>query len=253
MKNKVILAGIIAGVSSPAFAGEPCRSAKDFVRLAQGFYGPSPELTNIITPELSMVFRGINGHPVPSHILFRHEGTERRFAIVDGTLVGIEEVAKFSKDSEMCRLIAGEMAPDVDGDTTAANLVFTFSYKRRDGNFTIDEILEGAKDGSKVLNGLAPSGLGFAVPGLKAIVVTPAEGKTDLPSVNFSRKGKAVSIPISKSGTAQFLRLKDIRAAKADTLQIEGDYKMVATFKFDPDDMAKEEAARLAKVTESEN
>ena len=253
MKNKIMLAGIIAGVSSPAFAGEPCRSAKDFVRMAQGFYGPSPELTNIITPELSMIFRGINGHPVPSHILFRHEGMERRLAIVDGTLVGIEEAAKFPKDSEMCRLIAGEMAPDVDGDTTTANIDFTFSYKRRDGNFTIDEILEGAKDGSKVLNGLAPSGLGFAVPGLKAIAVTPAEEKTNLPNVTFSRKGKVVSVPISKSGSAQFVRLKDIRSAKADTLRIESDYEMVATFKFDPDDMAKEEAARLAKMAESEN
>jgi hypothetical protein len=166
---------------------------------------------------------------------------------------GLESAVDFSKDAEMCRMIDGEIAPATEDDTTEASLSFSFPYKRTDGDFTIDEVREGAKDGSKVMNGLAPGGLGFAVPGLKAISLFPTDGAMDLPVMRFSRKGKPVSVSISKSGRAQYVRLKDIKSFKADRLKIEGAYVLNATFKFDPKDLAAAESARLAKLADTEN
>lgn len=239
--------------ATPAFAGEPCRSAKDLVNVAQSFYGDNPERTNIITPEFTLALKGINGAADPTAILYRHEGKEETVQIVDGELTGFDKISTWSKKGNMCRLVDGELAPVTEGDSTEANMSFSFPYKRTDGVFSMDELKEGAKDGSKVMSGLAPGGLGFVVPGLKALALDPAEDTDAKPSFNFSRKGETVSVKASSLGNTALFRLKDIKSSKADTLTIEGTYRLTATFKFNPEEIAKAEEERLAEAAESEN
>lgn len=240
-------------VGAPAFAGEPCRSAKDLVKVAQSFYGDNPELTNIITPEFTLALKGINGAEDPTGILYRYEGVEETLPIVEGRLQGFESVAGWSKDGEMCRLVDGELAPVTEGNSAEASMNFSFPYKRADGRFSIDEIREGAKDGSKVMSGLAPGGLGFAVPGLKTVILAQAEGSETTPKYVFTRKGKPVDVKVSVFDTTTFFRLKDIKASKADLLTIDGDYTLRASFKIDPADMAKAEAKRATELGQTEN
>jgi len=153
MRNKLLFAGILSFAAAPAFAGEPCRSAKDIARLGQSFYGNHPDLTNIITPEITLAFKGINGSEPPTAILYRHEGKEDILPIVDGRLTQLEKLATWSKDGEMCSMVGDELAPATEGDSVEANMGFYFPYKRRDGLFPVEELKEGAKDGSKIMKG----------------------------------------------------------------------------------------------------
>lgn len=253
MRNKLCLVAAICLVSSPALAGEPCRSAKDLVKVAQSFYGDNPELTNIITPVLNLSIKGTNGSPDPSAILYRFENEEEILPIVDGQIVGFDKAATWSKGGEMCRLIDGELAPVTEGDTAQVSIGFAFPYKRTDGVFSIDEIKEGAKDGSKVMKSLAPGGLGFAVPGLKAVAISPAGESTTTPTFVFSRKGTPVSVKSIPLKTATYIRLKHIKSSKADTLTISGPYVITATFKFDPEEASKTKAKPAAEPANDEN
>lgn len=253
MRNRVLLTMVLCLSVTPAFAGEACQSAKQLVNAAQSFYGDNPERTNIVTPTFSLKFKGINGAADPTGILYRFEGEEEIVPIVDDELTGFDKITTWSKKGEMCRLVDGELAAATEGDSTQVSMNFTFPYKRTDGVFLIDEIKEGAKDGSKVMSSLAPGGLGFVVPRLKALSLEPVEGTEVKPAFTFLRKGEAVSVKNSSLGSTTLFRLKDIKSSKADTLTIEGPYFLSATFKFDPEDIADAEAKRLAEANQAEN
>ncbi|WP_427452073.1 hypothetical protein [Litorimonas sp. WD9-15] len=252
MKNSFTFAGLLFFASSSAAqAGEACRSAKDMIRMVDAFYGADADRVDIIEPSVSLKMTGINGHPTPSQMLFRDGGAEHYLEIDEaGQLQNIEKVAGLSKDAEMCRVINGEIPEPVEGDTTSANISFLFPYRRTDGEFTVEELREGAKDGSKIMDGVAPGGLGFAVPGLKAIALKRVSEDAPIPVATFTRKGEPVDVPISTFNSDQFMRLKDIKSAKADMLTIQGDYDLSAMFKFDPEDMAEAETKRLAALVE---
>ncbi len=253
VRNKLLLVAAITLSATPAFAGEACRSAKDLVNVAQSFYGDAPELRNVITPNIDLALKGINGAADPTAMLYRHEGEEYVLPVIDGKLTGLEKAAAWSKDGEMCRMVGDELAPTTEGDSVEASMNFTFTYNRKDGLFSVEELKEGAKDGSKVMKGLAPGGLGFVVPGLKALSLRAPEGVDIKPAYEFTRKGEAVSVKASPIGNTTLFRLKDIKSAKADMMMITGEYRLDATFKFDPEQIAEAEAKRLAELPVSEN
>lgn len=253
MKNKALLTAVLCAAATPAFAYDPCQSAKDLVNAAQSFYGDNPELTNIIAPVIDISISGINGNPDPSGILYRFEGEEEILPIIDGKVIGIEKAADWSKKGERCRMIGGSIAPVTEDAAAEANVNFRFNYKRMDGVFSVDELKEGAKDGSKIMKSLAPGGLGFVVPGLKTVALGPAEGSEIKPTHKFLRKGAPVSVKSSPIGNATLFRLKDIKSAKADMLMIEGLYSLSPTFKIDPEEIAEQEAKRVAEAETTGN
>lgn len=253
MRNKLLLATVLGLMTTPAYAGEACRTAKDLVNLAQNFYGAEADLKDVITPNVSMRLEGINGAADPTDLLYRYAGEEHSLAIVDNLVVGLEKAAGWSKEGEICRMVDGALAPMTEGDSTRASVGFSFKYNRTDGLFQIEELREGTKDGSKIMKGLAPGGLGFVVPKLKAISLSPPLESDQKPDYEFTRKGELVTVNTSPIGNTTLIRLKDIKAAKADMMTISGAYSMVATFKFDPEEIAKAEAKRLSEETNSEN
>jgi hypothetical protein len=143
-------------------------------------------------------------------------------------------------------MVDGDLAPVTEGDSAEASMNFFFPYKRTDGAFPIDEINEGAKDGSKVMNGLAPGGLGFAVPGLKALDIRPETVGGPIPSFEFTRKGTPVDVDVYTYQDQRLIRLKDIKKSKADMLTITGPYRALAGFKFDPEKLVKAETKLAA-------
>jgi len=253
MRNKLLLTVIFLVLGGPAYAGEACRTAKDIVNLAQNFYGAEADLKDVITPYVSMRLEGINDTPDPTALLYRYENEEQSLAIVDGMVVGLEKAAGWSKEGEICRMVDGALAPMTEGDSTRASVGFSFAYSRTDGLFPIEELREGAKDGSKIMKGLAPGGLGFVVPKLKAISLTPLKNEDVKPNFEFTRKGEPVTVAAWPIGNTTLIRLKDIKASKADLLTISGAYRLEATFKFDPEEIAEAEAKRLSEETNSEN
>lgn len=253
MRNRFLVTVIFMLVGSPAYAGEACRTAKDIVNLAQNFYGAEPDLKDVISPKVSMRLEGINGSAAPTALLYRYEGEEHRLAILDGMVVGLEKASGWSKEGEICRMVDGALAPMTEGDSTRARVGFSFAYNRTDGLFPVEELKEGAKDGSKVMKGLAPGGLGFVVPKLKAISLSPLENEDVKPKFEFTRKGQLVAVAASHIGNTTLIRLKDIKASKADLMTISGTYHLEATFKFDPEEIAEAEVKRLSEETNSEN
>ena len=197
---------------------------------------------------MSLHFKGINGAEAPTAILYRHEGVEDILPIIDGELTKLETIANWSKEGEICRMMGTQVSQETEEVRDEASLSLKFLYNRSKGQFTIEEIREGAKDGSKIMKGLAPGGLGFVVPGLKSLALTSAEGSEVQPNFLFYKKGEAVAVDSTRYKDAMLFRLKDIKSAKADELKIEGAYTLEATFKFDPKKLAEAEAKRLAEA-----
>lgn len=254
MKIRIFFLGpIFFLVSAPTtvFAAESCSPAKKLVQAAKAFYGEQPELTNIIAPDLQIFLRGINGHPDPVEMLYRLEEVEQSLPIVGGRVQDLKSAVSWSKDGELCSLYEDDPLLAREGPTVNLSVSFQFPFRRHDGVFQIEEIKEGAKDGSKIIKSLAPSGLGFAAPSLKTFAVTPGEGSHDMPKLMFMREGTPTTVEASKLHKTQYVRLKDIKSAKVDSLRIEGSYKAFAFFKIDPDEVAKQEASRL-KALESD-
>lgn len=245
MKTKILCSLLFCSVSGQALAAETCTPAKDLIKMTKNFYGAGPDLTDVIAPRVVMGMVGLNGHSNPEFLLYRYEGEEKRLPVKDGVVQDLEKTVTWSKDGEICRSKPSDA--DDDTPTTQVSVSFMFPYKRQDGVFTMEEIKEGAKDGSKIMKGLAPGGLGFAVPGLKALGITPAKDSETQPEFTFTRDVQAVDVDVTKSGKTRLILLKDIKSAKADTLTISGGYTLSATFKFDPEEIAAQEAKRLAE------
>lgn len=252
IKNKLLLSSmILLGLSTSAYAEESCTDAKDMIRMVNAFYDANEDRVDVITPTVAMQFEGVNGHAIPDQMLYRHQDETIYLEInEEGQLEGIESLVSASKKGQLCRVVDGVVPQKMEENTTSVNVDFMFPFNRDDGQFTVSELIEGAKDGSKVMSGVAPGGLGFVVPGLKTIVLRSPEEGAPIPDFSFTRKDKAVEVAGTVYDGSLFIRLKDIKSAKADKLSIEGDYVLAAMFKFDPDELLELEAKRLAELTE---
>lgn len=253
MKNKILISSAtVLGLATSAHAAESCRDAKDMIRMVNTFYAADEDRINVIAPSVSMQFEGLNGHDAPDQLLYRHEDQNIYLDInEEGLLQSIETLVGVSKKGQLCSVVDGEVAEDAEGaSTTSVSVGFVFPYRRSDGQFAISELVEGAKDGSKIMKGVAPGGLGFVVPGLKTIVLKSNEDGAPIPDFSFARKGKSVEVPGALYDGSFFIRMKDIKSAKADKLSIDGDYTLTAMFKVDLDELAEAEAKRLAEASE---
>lgn len=256
MRNRflsALSATALASIATTSHANEKCSPAKQLVKVAQSFYGDKPDLVDVIDPKLNVGMKGINGHPDPTHMLYRFEAVEKRLPIIEGNVVGLEAAAGWSKDGELCSVYKDGPLPETEESTVSLSVGFEFPFRRGDGAFSVKEIAEGAKDGSKIIKSLAPSGFGFAAPGLKTLVISPESNENAVPTLIFSRGEKPVDVSISNANRMQYIRLKDIKSAKADRLEVKGPYKAFAFFKIDPDEMAKNEAKRLAELEDPKN
>jgi len=247
VKSKTIIAVLCLAASvTSAHAEDACTSAKDMIRMVKAFYGADAEHIDVINPTVQMKFSGVNGHETPDQILYRFEDQQIYLDIdSEGFLQGFDTLKSGSKSGELCRIKDGEVTQKGDGDSTSVNMMFEFPFRRADGNFDVSELREGAKDGSKIMKGVAPGGLGFVVPGLKTIVLRPVDKDGPMPDFEFLKDGKVVRVDGTVFNTGRFFRLKDIKSSKADTFTIKGDYRLEATFKIDPEDLAAAETKRL--------
>jgi len=53
-----------------------CTAAKRLISAASTFYSARPELIDQINPLLNVGIKGVNGHPDPTHLLYRFEEFE---------------------------------------------------------------------------------------------------------------------------------------------------------------------------------
>ena len=249
----LMIAAVSAAEVKAAEEAGNCTSAKQLVNAAKAFYGEAPELIDQINPTLNVGLKGINGYPDPTHLLYRFEGFEQKVPIQDGQLQGLDAASQWSNKGEICSLYEDDPLGDTEKDAVSLSVSFGFPFRRTDGEFTIKEIKEGAKDGSKIIKSLAPTGLGFAAPSLKTFVVSPEGEGSPVPQLTFMRNGKPSDVKMTVFNKRQYIRLKDLRSAKVDSLKIEGPYTAAAFFKIDPEKFAEREAARLAAPEEGEN
>ena len=247
---------IAAASSVKSFGEEPednCSPAKQLVKAAQAFYDDQPQLTNIIDPVLTVGLRGVNGYPDPISLTYKFEGFEYELSIDEGQLKGLDAATSWSTEGVLCSNYADGPLEYSDKNALNLSVSFGFPFRRDDGQFSIKDLNEGAKDGSKIIKSLAPKGLGFAAPSLKSIVVIPADETNDMPVLVFSKDGKPKTVPTSQYGKTQYVRLKDIKSSKVDVLNIQGPYSLAAFFKIDPDEIAQRETARLAEIEQEKN
>ncbi len=255
---RLLLPAFIFGFSvPPAFAVEnpDCADAKDLVNVVKDFYGADAELTNIITPTFTLKLTGLEGYSDPDGMRYIYGQESVDLAISeDGEVLGLEKALSFHKDGKLCKLVNGALVEDADEDTAQASMNFAFPFKTGNGDYPADALVEGAKDGSKVMKSLAPGGLGFVVPGLKAISVRPAEEEGVVPVITFVKDSALIEGPeISSIGNLQLFKIKDLQKSKADSVKITGDYKLEASFNYKPEEIAEAEAKRKAALVSESN
>lgn len=243
----------LLGLPSTVLAKPDCTEAKDLIGVVKTFYQADEDVKNIISPTFKMVIKGQGEHPDPDGIRYIFEEEVIDLAVSnEGEVLGLEQAVDFDKNGKLCKLIDGKLVDESGEDTASANMSFVFPFKTLEGEHNFDELKEGAKDGSKVMKGLAPSGLGFVVPGLKSIMIKPAEKNGVQPVLTFVKKGETVEGPeISSIGPVQMFKLKDMKKMKADKIRISGDYVMEANFNYDDEDIERANA-KLAEAPKEE-
>ena len=247
-----IAMSLLAVTPTAALANGSCSSAKKLVEGAKAFYGDKTELRDVVQPQLDVFLNGINGHPNPTQMLYRWEDVEHSLPIVAGRVEGLEAAASWSEKGELCSLYDDGPLPATKDETVNLTVFLRFPFLRKEGAFPIKEINEGAKDGSKIIKSLAPTGLGFAAPGLKTFVVMPETLDQRMPILTFMRNGEPVNPRVTKYNRTQYIRLKDLKAAKVDVVAIETPFRAYASFKIDPKKVAESEAKRLASLKDDE-
>lgn len=254
-KSKFIVSSAL-GFSLPlmmpvsVFAKDDCSEAKDIVNVAQTFYAPEAELVDKINVDLKLSLKAIGESPEPTGLLYRYANEEVTLNLdEDGRVLELEKALNFHKDGELCKLVNGKVPIDDGKDSTHANMQFKFFYSDTDGSHDIADIFEGAKDGSKIMKGLAPGGLGFVVPSLKTLVLKPQDKNGAAPKIRFVKDGVDIEAPNSAFiGTTRLYKLKDIKRSKADTILIDGPYILEAHFKISDEDIAKAQVKHETKA-----
>ncbi|MEP1229139.1 MAG: hypothetical protein ABJG88_00540 [Litorimonas sp.] len=247
--KRFILPAILAlFVPQTALAEDDCTDAKQLVKGLKAFYGADASLKDVVDPVLKFSMQSVDETMEFSGLLYRDEEIEHRFDIDEnGDVLGLEaSVDKVSPKGELCILVDGNTIEDREESIALATASFIFPYKNTTGSLSMDELLEGAKDSSKVMKSLAPSGLGFFVPKMKSIVIMPVDDNEDLPVLTLMKKGEIVDVPepvMLNSG--QYYHLSDLKKTKADTFMISGNYALHANFDFKDEELIKAEAQRL--------
>ena len=250
LKTSLVLASFAAIISpSHALAKDSCTDAKDMIKVVKNFYAPKPDLSDKIRPEFKLAIKALDGYPSPNGLLYRYGDTQVKLDLdEDGRVMDLEKALEFHEEGEFCKLVAGEVPLDEEGDTTEAHMGFEFVYPDNNGSHQMADIYEGAKDGSKIMKGLAPGGLGFVVPGLKMLMLNPVVENDPTPKIKFFKNDDEITAPKSVFiGKTQLFRLKDIKSSKADRLQISAPYKLEAMFNLKDKDIAKAQAEHEAE------
>ena len=256
LKNKNtlgLIAAIAALISMPqaAIAKDDCTDAKQLVKALKGFYQADASLKDIINPTFDIKMRSLDGFPKLSGMLYRHEEVTHQFDLAeDGSVLGLEDAAGgLSPDGELCILVDGKTVEDSEDSTAEANVLFTFPYRNQSGTISVSDLREGAKDGSKIMKSLAPTGLGFVVPKMKSVILSPAKTGGEVPVMTFVKDGQNIDGPApQRLGARQYYHLSDIVKTKADEVVITGDYKLDTNFAFKDKDIQAAEKRRLERL-----
>lgn len=237
-----------------AIAKDDCTSAKQLVKALKGFYQTDAALKDIINPTFDLNMKSLGTSPKLSGMLYRDEEVTYQFDLAeDGSVVGLEDAAsKLSPDGELCVLVDGKTVEDSEANVAEVNALFTFPYRNQSGTISLSELREGAKDGSKIMKSLAPTGLGFVVPKMKAIILSPATPLGDMPVMTFVKDGQNIGGPKpQRLGSQQYYHLSDIVKTKADNVVIIGKYKLDTNFAFKNKEIQAAEKARLKELDAS--
>lgn len=235
-------------------AAEPdCSEAKDLLKLINAFYEADPKHTNIIKPELTLALTALEGFEAPDGIRYIYEGETIDLKIdEEGFIQDLDSMSAFHDDGKLCKLVDGALVEETEQDSVALNMSFSFNFRENNGTHDFETLREGLKDGSKIVKALAPGGLGFVVPSLKAIMVFPAVEEGEMPIVKFLSGGQSVKGPdIAVIGNVQMFRLKELKKKKIDEIQISGAYRLEGQFDYDEKDIA-EAQAELAAETDTQ-
>jgi len=241
------------GAPQTAVAEDRCTDAKQLVKAMKSFFQTDAKLTNVIAPTFDLSMTTEKDGPPLSGLLYRNDGEEHKFKIDENDRVlGLESaVDKLSPKGELCPLIDDELVDDADKNAVQASVSFTFPYLNQTGQLTADEVFEGAKDASKVMKSLAPGGLGFVVPKMKSLILSPIDlaGDAPPPRLSFMKNGVAIDgpDPVWLNGS-QYYHLSDIKKIKADMILIEGGYNLQSNFAFKDEELQAAETALLEKL-----
>lgn len=226
-----------------AFAETDCLEAKDLVNMVQSFYQADTDRVDVIKPEFNLQLKPIGGYPAPTGLRYIYEGQSiDLFVDEDGNVQDMEKAVAFNKAGQLCKLIEDKIAVKSEEPTVQANLTFSFPFIKTTGSHSVDELVEGAKDGSKVMNRLAPGGLGFMVPSLKAIIVSPVDEDGDIPVIRFTDGQELTKGPeVTRAKNNQLFKIKGLKKSKADRLEVSGPYRLSASFDYDPEEIKQTE------------
>ena len=237
--------------AQPAMAEDSCTNAKNLSNALKAFYKADPSFKDVIDPQFLLAIHADEGLPTITEIMYRDDTQKRRFDMDEyGNVLGLEAaVDMISPDGEICSMVDGVIVQKQKDPKTSVSVSMTFPYRNQTGNLLMRELAEGAKDGSKIMKSLAPTGLGLFVPKLKSVVVSPASKDAALPVLSLLKKGKPVDAPkAAMLDRDQYYILSQLKKTKADSVMVSGDYILRASFEFKAEDIEKAEEKRLADL-----
>jgi hypothetical protein len=198
----------------------PTQYAIETVRKLQD---ADPSKMDVIAPPLKPRFRVFDGGGLPQRY-FITGAAETDFTIeADGATPDfLSKVAQADKDSDICIQDKTRMGRPGDDEGLYFEMGLTPEFKNATGRFTLAELEEGTKDGRSIYKKMIPAAARLFMPSTDHLSLRYLTAGTPFQAVAY-RGGEALPpIDAELYNEAYIFDLDDLKALKADTLEIKG-------------------------------
>lgn len=203
-----------------------CFPTKSAVETVSKLQGANEDKKNVVAPPLTPRFRIFDGGKLPQEFFLRGDDEQMLTAFTispDGSTPDfIPKVLSAERDSDICIKDVNRVGRPADDEGLYFEMGLTPEFKSPSGRHTIDELLEGCKDGKSLYKKMVPAAVRLLMPSADHLSLKYEAEGTPLQAVAYKGGEALPAIESEIYNDAYVFDLDDLEDMGADTLVISG-------------------------------
>lgn len=218
--------------ATPTHANDPksdireaieCRPAKGLIKFLSKFDRLKPKLRDSVDAVVVSNFTITDDGQMPDRLFMRADGQDHPFTIApDGTVQDLRKITQYAKQSELCVEDQARAGLPNDKDGMSFNVDVEVRYVSADGTHTLEELIDGAKDGKSIYGKMVPAPIRLVMPKMTHLALTYDDATTSPDVRAFKGDVELSPLPIEAFDKSWMVSLKHLEDQDADRLIIAG-------------------------------
>jgi len=209
-------------------AGIKCMPAKKIIKLMRKFDGMKPDKKDTVGVIPEMRLTANENSTLPDRVYFREGPAEHNFNMdEDGVVTDFARIGTLSKKGELC-MQGPQFIGKAEGESgISLAMAFDVKFKNTSGNHSMNELIDGTKDGKSHFKKMFPGPMALLVPKMTHVGVTylADDGITtqQAPQIYAVKDGEIIEgLLVENFGSMFVVGLEDMQNLGADGLRIKG-------------------------------